>query len=599
MTRHKHPTGGASSRAGTRSAARGWVPWAARLAILGITLAAIAAVVIWRYGRFREGLRFFEEAHSPEFLSQDFAPLTGEQVLQLGTAHNPENVPASSYRHFAAASEPGTTRIGVFGCSFTRGAETVDGGDLPSQLERLLTTGDGSAFEAVNFGVGGYGLQQSYLLWQYLGSRFDLDLVVFNLFDFHRERDTTFVQLYDAYGPVHARYVADGDGIGLVEVLGSDRTEAADIYYRPLPPWRYLRYDSKPPPLLRSLLPVGRTLELNPWYYHPDPGEIERLYEAMLSDVRAKADAMLVLCNDDEICATLRGLESIADTVHRVWTTQMSWRTEALYRAPKGHLGAAGNRLAAHELAAIVRGEAVSDLPMVTLRPAAWDAPPLPRAATPRLSECREVYLGVNGEPAAVLVTRDSIAGQTSPFRFDRGGAEFLIDLSDERDVRLLALDTAPPADAPVTVEFGTGAGRRSVGLGSLSMATPFLGRIIASRPGSAGPGAELRLSEGRLELRVPGESAGPVEVRVGSVPLLRSPAEAVRRDADDASVYRLRPVAGAELGARAHPRQPPDLFDGRRGGSLDLVLVDPSGGITAVPLLELAIEPVPIPPEH
>ena len=128
MTRHKHPTGGASSRTETRSAARGWVPWAARLAILGITLAAIAAVVIWRYGRFREGLRFFEEAHSPEFLSQDFAPLTGEQVLQLGTAHNPENVPASSYRHFAAASEPGTTRIGVFGCSFTRGAETVDGG---------------------------------------------------------------------------------------------------------------------------------------------------------------------------------------------------------------------------------------------------------------------------------------------------------------------------------------------------------------------------------------------------------------------------------------------------------------------------------------
>ena len=599
MTRREHQTGGASACAKMRSTDRGWVAWAARLAILGVTLAAIAAVVLWRYGRFREGLRFFEEAHSPEFLAQDFAPLTGEQVLQLGTAHNPWNVPASSYRHFAAVSEPGTTRIGVFGCSFTRGAETVDGGDLPSQLERLLTTGDGSPFEVVNFGVGGYGLQQSYLLWQYLGSRFDLDLVVFNLFDFHRERDTTFVQLYDAYGPVHARYVVDGNGVRLVEVLGSDRTEAADIYYRPLPPWRYLRYDSKPPPLLRSLLPVGRTLELNPWYYHPDPGEIARLYEAMLSDVRAKADAMLVLCNDDEICATLRGLESIADTVHRVWTPRVSWRTRALYRAPEGHLGAAGNRLAAHELAAIVRGGAVSDLPMMTVRPAAWDVPPSPSATAPELSECREVYLGVDGEPAAVLVTRDSVAGQTSRFQFGRGGAGFLIDLSDERDVRLLALDTAPPADAPVTAELGTGSGHRSVRLGSLSVATPFLGRIVASKQVSAAPGAELRLSEGRLELRVPGESVGPVEVRADSVALLRSPAEAARRDADGTSVYRLRPVAGAELEARAHPRQPPDLFDGRRDGKLDLVLVDQSGGITAVPLLEFAFNPVPVPPER
>jgi len=577
--------------------------WVARVVVLLATVGLVAGVVLWRHDRYRRDLRFYDEAHSDAFLERDFAPLTERQVVQLGTAHNPDNVPASSYRRFASVAGTGTTRIGVFGCSFTRGAETVDGGDFPSQLAPELESATGRPFDVVNFGVGGYGLQQSYLLWQYLGEDFDLDLVVFNLFDFHRERDTTFVQLYDAYGPVHARYVLDGESIRLEEVVGEDRTEAADIYYRPLPPWRYLRYDAKPPSLLRSLLPRDRTLEVNPWYYHRGEGEIDRLYAAMLEDVRSSSRSMIVLCNDDQMCATLGRMDGVADAVRRVWTPHLSWRAESLYRAPKGHLSASANRLVAREVAAIVRGERAETLLMASLRPA--PAPPsgIDVDTVPSLTDCREVFLGIGGEPAAVLVTRDSRAGQTSRFLFDRGRAEFLVDLALDGEVRLIAVAHAPPPDSAVTAELGVGEHRRTIPVGTLATMAPFLGRFHPTVPVGGRSTAVLNLSNGRIELRVTGDEAvGPAALLVGGMPVLRSAGDGVRRDSEGTTVFRLQPVRGhTELVGRAHPRQPPDLLDRAREhgqvSTLDLVLVAPSGRSTSVPLYRVEVDPVPVPP--
>lgn len=582
---------------------RRWVIWLARVAVLMATLGLVTGVVLWRHDRYRRDLRFYDEAHSDAFLERDFAPLTERQVVQLGTAHNPENVPASSYRRFAPVAGPGTTRIGVFGCSFTRGAETVDGGDFPSQLEPALESAAIRPFDVVNFGVGGYGLQQSYLLWQYLGRDFDLDLVVFNLFDFHRQRDTTFVQLYDAYGPVHARYVLDGDRIRLEDVVGENRTQAADIYHRPLPPWRYLRYDVKPPSLLRSLLPAGRTLEVNPWYYHRHEGEIKKLYAAMLEDIRATSESMILICNDDQMCATLGRMDAVADTVRRIWTPFLSWSSESLYRAPKGHLSAAANGLVAREVAAIILGEPSETLPMASLRPAPVVYSGLRADEVPSLSDCREVFLGIGGEPAAVLVTRDSRAGQTNRFRFDRGRAEFLVDLAVDGEVRLIALADAPPPGAAVTVELGAGGHRRTIPVGTLTTVAPFLGRIDSTVPSWGPSAAVLSVSNGTIELRVTGDEAvGPAVLLVGGMPVLRSAGDGIGRDVEGTTVFRLQSVAGTtELGARAHPRQPPDLLErAREHGqmpTLDLVLVAPTARSTSVPLHRVDIAPVAVPP--
>ena len=171
----------------------------------------------------------------------------------------------TSYLFFPETKPDGVIRIGVFGCSFVEGAEALDGLDFPSLLRSEFERAGMDSVEVINFGVSGFGIHQSYLMWQVLGAKYDLDYTIFNFWNFHRERDNTFIQLGDSYGPLHARYILVEDRIELIDVVGIDWAEASARYFSLLPPWRYIRYDSKAPPLLRSVVPRYRFLP-NPLY---------------------------------------------------------------------------------------------------------------------------------------------------------------------------------------------------------------------------------------------------------------------------------------------------------------------------------------------
>jgi hypothetical protein len=62
---------------------------------------------------------------------------------------------------YAPTPPPGVTRIAAFGDSFVHGTEVANPDTWPAQLERLRP-----GLEVLNFGVGGYGVDQAYLRWR-------------------------------------------------------------------------------------------------------------------------------------------------------------------------------------------------------------------------------------------------------------------------------------------------------------------------------------------------------------------------------------------------------------------------------------------------
>jgi hypothetical protein len=61
-------------------------------------------------------------------------------------------------RSYATRPPPGTVRVAAFGDSFVYGSEVVDSAAWPAIVERLTPQ-----LEVLNYGVGGYGVDQAYL----------------------------------------------------------------------------------------------------------------------------------------------------------------------------------------------------------------------------------------------------------------------------------------------------------------------------------------------------------------------------------------------------------------------------------------------------
>lgn|SRR5574341_839335 len=72
----------------------------------------------------------------------------------------------------------GVLRIALFGDSFTHSSDVAYQDSWSYQLERLLRE-NGIEAEVLNFGTGGYGMDQAYLRWQYQGRDFHPHLVIF------------------------------------------------------------------------------------------------------------------------------------------------------------------------------------------------------------------------------------------------------------------------------------------------------------------------------------------------------------------------------------------------------------------------------------
>jgi len=80
-------------------------------------------------------------------------------------------------REYTKQIPPGTLRVSLFGDSFIHGHDVELSGSLAPQLENALAA-RGVKAEALNFGVGGFGIDQAYLRYSRDGARYDTDVIV-------------------------------------------------------------------------------------------------------------------------------------------------------------------------------------------------------------------------------------------------------------------------------------------------------------------------------------------------------------------------------------------------------------------------------------
>ncbi|MEM1204226.1 MAG: hypothetical protein AAGN66_13430 [Acidobacteriota bacterium] len=518
------------------------------LLALSLSLGLIALLFQWRFETFRSSRQGYEAIASESYRTRDFAPLTEAQVTQLGRAHSQLHRPPSSYAETSRAKPEGTFRIGLFGCSFLEGAEAALGFDLGTLLQEHFTDAGYGRVEVVNFGVGGYGVHQAAKLWDMVGRDYDLDVTLFYLWSFHRGRDDTFLHRPEQYLPVHGRYVVENDDLRWIEVVGNSREEAADIYHRPLPPWRYLRYDSKAPVFLRALLPPGRELRRNPFYHRSNPdGELDETYARLLERVAAGSERVVVMCNDDDICS-FRG-QVRADNIHfsAGRSDFAASHLSSLYRAPRKHLGGLGNDLAALEVFNLLTGGAPDRLPVLRLRPG---LEPPPTLGTPRpLHTFDRVLVGERAWKAGRFVTPGG-----DPVDLRERGISALLDVSSPNELRFVGLPEPLVPGAPLTLRVHRGEPPFQVPLGTVE-GGGVLGRISQSDAVDAG-GRTWRLDIGgspALEVSGPGAFA-PADILLDGRPILRTRADPEPATPGEPAGLRLElePTEGPFLEVRA-----------------------------------------------
>jgi hypothetical protein len=81
---------------------------------------------------------------------------------------------------YSISPQKGVLRVAIFGDSFTLGSDVQFENSWGYYLEERLKKA-GMDAEVINFGVGGYGMDQAFLRWKELGHKFSPDIVIFGL----------------------------------------------------------------------------------------------------------------------------------------------------------------------------------------------------------------------------------------------------------------------------------------------------------------------------------------------------------------------------------------------------------------------------------
>ncbi len=562
--------------------------WAGRIALLLVVLGAITAVYGWRYQHFRSSLRFYAAAQRPVFSERDFPYLSGKEVVLVGAAHAPGDRPLSSYSLFPTDKPNGVVRIGVFGCSFVRGSEAREGFDFPSQLQRLFEKAGALNVQVLNFGVGAYGVQQSFMLWSMLANRFDLDHVVFNLYGFHPQRDTTFVMNNQIYAPVHGRYVIDEGRLRLISPVGEDRLAAVRGYFGLVPRWDHLRFDSKTAPQIRALLPRGRELRRNPLYYRYDiESEIREIYSLMFAAMAQGPGELMILCNNPNQFSYLYEQEVIGPRIFDCQTNHFVWSRSGVYLAPGGHLSAMGYGVVAGELFGLLTAEKEP-----RTRVLLFDGPAQAVSSEPllELESYDEVLLTVAGEAFALFVEEDS-QRRAEPVLFEERGVAGLIDVSDDLRFRFLAVPDLLLDGAAVEFSFRVGDVPVVVPLGTVRTATGILGTVEMPWTERSGGGWALRRAADATVLDIQARANDQItDITVGLAGKLMFRGKIGDPEASGWAPVRLEPAGASILSVRGHPRQNPELVFEPGTGTIDLTAISAGGKTHSLPLKHYSV---------
>ncbi|MCB1182897.1 SGNH/GDSL hydrolase family protein [bacterium] len=158
-------------------------------------------------------------------------------------AYNAQGI-RSPREEFPPTPPPGVLRIALFGDSFTHGDDVVYAESWGAQLEAGLVAA-GQPAEVLNFGVGGYGLDQALLRFSKTGKGFAPDVVVLGFQPENLKRDLNLLRpLYEPRTRLpfaKPRFVLADGGISLINVPvpGPDEVPGilADLENWPLLPY--------------------------------------------------------------------------------------------------------------------------------------------------------------------------------------------------------------------------------------------------------------------------------------------------------------------------------------------------------------------------
>lgn len=553
-------------------------------AVLAAVVAAPALLAWAAHARFVRGLGGYSAGAgrepAPDALDPTFPPLTGREALELGWGQREGERPPTSFHLRPAAKAPGTVRVGIFGCSMIEGVETRRGEDMPTRLEELFRRRGRGRVEVVNFGVGAYGTHQTFRLWELLSRRYALDFVVVEIGPHHLHRDDTFQFQPGTFGSLHGRYVLDDGDARWVPPAGDGPDRARRAYFRLLPPWRYLRYDSRAPSLIRMLTPFAPQSRANPFYYlkaRDAEREILETYAILLERMRRGSPGFVVLTSPMFAPKLRRRSPELPILESRLDPPPM------LYRAAMRHPSAALNRLRAEELFAYLTGQAGYEAQEVRLSPPAAGLP----ARAARLGD----VLSIGGVPiASLVVPKKALRSPNDPLPFaERLGDKpeiraYLLAPADYQLV-LLPLGEAPKDGAVVTLTFK---------LGNEAVETPF-GRLEVSGA-AATLRAQLAFGEG-WTLHPPPDNVLEgfrieADRRPADVRILIDGRPALKARVRPRGLLTLEPVVGEPVYIRALEGQAldPAALTARRG-RVDLAAALEDGSAAAVPFLSYSVE--------
>jgi len=400
-------------------------------------------VLLW-YGVHRyyvRNLEGFNLRNSPSYRAPSLPVLTADQSLDIGWAHTAEVHPSRSYLEFPPEKKPGTLRIGVFGCSFVKGSEVVPGHEFPSFLQNKFTGAGMANVEVINFGVDAYGLHQAYMMWDWAGKKFDLDIVVFLALRLHQARDRTFAHNAGSYTPIHGRFILEGNDVELVHVAGRTPLEATKLYFSFIPLWRYVRFDEKAPSAFSSILPLkGGSIE-NPFYYLRDKeDEILRTYSILFRALGKDAPDAVIILLERDYCLFRPGEKP--ENVNILESSVDEWRKSFLYKAPEGHPSATGQEIQAEELFDYLSGKKQSAFDYL-ITGCVEDPPPYEGITGP-LCGGNDVSLNMEGFPVASFTMNDRRKGYENRFAglvdFGKSGIASIVQESDGGNDRFFCL---------------------------------------------------------------------------------------------------------------------------------------------------------------
>lgn len=396
-----------------------------RLGALALVCFAWAGVVFYLHRERVGGLR---REGIPRILEATDSAVPAGLLRHVGFFDNRQK---SSFLHFRREKPDGVRRLCALGDSFTQGAEVDASHDYPSLLHERLERSAPGRYEVLNFGQGWFGFHQTFLVWEELARSYGCDVVLLGPGTFYPERDTSFQHAGDV-NPyyLHARYVLDGDGVRLVEVVGDTVEERFEEYQRLVPHWRYLRYDDVAPAAMRALLPSGWTAD-NPFYYRGDKAEEAReIHRRLLRELAEEAPA--VILGHSLAVTTLAPRVDGFSTFHPLRPRSFP------YRAAGDHFGPLGNDLVARQYEAAVTRKSGAWLPVLRTLDL-QERPPLGASEPRPLSQYDSIDVEIDGVAVGSFVTGRS--------RSDRRGSSRTLA---EKSVSGLVL-VATPGTMPVT----------------------------------------------------------------------------------------------------------------------------------------------------